>query len=287
VPSPFPGMDPYLEDNALWPLFHQQFVVCLYQRLLPHLTDRYRARVANRSYRSEERGTGSGDETHEDYIEIRQPNDGQLVTLLDLVSPANKTTAASRAAYLETRREARAATAGVVEIDLVLQGSPMLDYSRDGLPTWDYAVTVTRPTYPDRYEIYTTTLQKRLPIFKLPLAVGDRDIILDLQTVFTRCYDQADFAAKIDYNRDPCTPLSETNRQWLDETLVQRNLRGRLPSHEEVAREAYYLWKQEGCPRGRDREHWQAAMEHLRREARASHTSQSVGHADVSKAGVV
>jgi hypothetical protein len=272
VPSPFPGMDPYLEDNILWPLFHHQFVMCLFQILLPNMTDRYGARVAQRSYRADK--ADPGDETHEDYLEIRQRSDGQLVTLLDLVSPANRTTAAGRAAYHETRRAARAVTAGVVEIDLVLQGLPMLDYSRDGLPTWDYAVTVTRPTYPDRYEIYTTTFQKRLPSFKLPLAVGDRETILNLQTAFTRCYDQANFAAKIDYNRDPCTPLSETNLQWLEETLVQKNLRGRLPSHEEVAREAYYLWKQEGCPRGRDREHWQAAIEHLRREALASHISQ-------------
>jgi hypothetical protein len=271
VPSPFPGMDPYLEDNALWPLFHHQFVMCLHQRLLPHLTDRYRARIAKRAYRAEE---PSEPESHEEYTEVRRPSDGQLVTLLDVVSPANRTTAAGRVAYLETRHQAQAANAGLVEIDLVLQGSPTLDYSRDGLPSWDYAITVTRPTYPDRHEIYTTTLQKRLPIFKLPLAVGDRDINLDVQTAFTRCYDQANFAARIDYNRDPCVPLGETYRRWLDETLVQHNRRGRLPSHDEVAREAYSLWRQEGCPGGRDREHWQAAMDHLRREALASGNSQ-------------
>src|SRR6516162_2313866 len=117
-------MDPYLEDSSLWPTFQHEFVACLCQRLVPHLTDRYRARVAQRSYRAEEPGAGSGAETHEDYIEIRRPSDGQLVTLVDVVSPANKTTTAGRATYLETRREAQAANAGLVEIDLVLQGSP-------------------------------------------------------------------------------------------------------------------------------------------------------------------
>ena len=49
MPSPFPGMDPYLEDEVLWPAFHHQLVLCLYQILTPGLVDRYRARIANRS----------------------------------------------------------------------------------------------------------------------------------------------------------------------------------------------------------------------------------------------
>ena len=39
----------------------------------------------------------------------------------------------------------------LVEIDLVLQGQPLWDYSRAGLPDWDYAVTVARATQPERY----------------------------------------------------------------------------------------------------------------------------------------
>jgi len=48
MPSPFPGMDPYLEDAKRWPAFHHQFVATLYQLLLPGLVDRYRARVLTR-----------------------------------------------------------------------------------------------------------------------------------------------------------------------------------------------------------------------------------------------
>ena len=62
----------------------------------------------------------------------------------------------------------------------------MLDYAREGLPDWDYAVTVTRATQPDRFEIYTATLQKRLPRFRLPLASDDRDMVVDLQTIYAR-----------------------------------------------------------------------------------------------------
>ena len=226
--SPFPGMDPYLEDERLWPAFHHQLVSCLYQILLPGLVDRYRARVAQRHYHTEQALFTSvvREEHREDLIEIRQRSDGRLVTLLEVVSPANKTTGVGRGAYLAKRAEARHAGGNLVEIDLVLQGQPMLDYSREGLPDWDYAVTVTRSVQPERYEIYTATLPKpRLPRFRLPLAADDRDTVLDLYAAFCRAFDQGNFAAKIDYQRDPPTRLSEEQRKWLTGFLKQQKLR--------------------------------------------------------------
>jgi hypothetical protein len=220
-------MDPYLEDEKLWPVFHHHLVMSLYQILLPGLVDRYRARVGQRHYVTEQALFTSvvREEHQEEYIEIRQRSDGRLVTLLDVVSPANKLAPCGRQAYLDKRQDGKNAGANLVEIDLVLQGLPTLEYSRDGLPDWDYAVTVTRSRQPERYEIYTATLQKRLPRFRLPLAADDRDTVLDLHTAFTRCYEQGDFASKIDYGRDPATPLNNEDRQWLDELLKQHKLR--------------------------------------------------------------
>jgi hypothetical protein len=220
-------MDPFLEDEKLWPSFQHQLVNCLYQILLPGLVDRYRARVGQRHYATEQALFTSvvREEHHEEYIEIRQRTDGRLVTLVDVVSPANKTTTQGRQSYLDKRREGRSASSNLVEIDLVLQGQPMLEYSRDGLPDWDYAVTVTRSTQPERYEIYTATLQKRLPRFRLPLAADDRDTVLDLHAACARAYDQGNFAAKIDYQRDPVTALNEDDRRWLDEHLKKEKLR--------------------------------------------------------------
>src|SRR5262245_14240077 len=117
MPSPFPGMDPYLEDAELWPEFQQRFVTCLLQVLLPALTERYVARTSERRYYA-----CGGAELHEPYIEIKQRDSGRLTTLIDVVSIANKTTAAGRTAYLETRQQAMAGGVSMVEIDLVLQG---------------------------------------------------------------------------------------------------------------------------------------------------------------------
>jgi hypothetical protein len=227
MPSPFPGMDPYLEDEQLWPVFQHQLVASLYQVLLPGLVDRYRARIHQRTFVTEEPLFTSiiRQERTEEFIEVRQRTDGRLVTLVDVASPINKTLSQGRAAYHETRRVARAQNANVVEIDLSLQGKPLLDYSRDGLPEWDYAVTVTRCTQPERYEIYTATLPKRLPRFKVPLAPDDRDTVLDLQATFARAFDQGNFAARIDYTRDPGGRMTDSHRRWVGEWLRQMRLR--------------------------------------------------------------
>ncbi len=229
MPSPFPGMDPYLEHPKIWSSFQHQLLACLYQILLPGLVDRYRARVGSRSYISEMPLFTSiiREEYTEEFIEIRTRSDNRLVTLLEVVSPANKTTAAGRQTYLDKRKEAVMQKAGVVEIDLVLQGKPTLTYSREGLPEFDHAVSVTRATAPDRYEIYTATIQKRLPKFKLPLAPDDRDALLDLQAAFGRAYDLGGFSSMINYKGSPPpdVPLTDANKAWIDDLLKQLKLR--------------------------------------------------------------
>jgi hypothetical protein len=218
-------MDPYLEDSKLWPLFQQQLVLCLHQMLQPGLMDRYRARINQRQYFIEQAlFTSVVREEHiEELIEIRQRSDGRLVTLIDVVSPTNKSTATGRQAYLERRASSRGAS--LIEMDLLLQGQPMLEYSRNGLPDWDYAITVTRASSPDRHEIYTATLQKPLPRFRLPLSPDDRDTVLDMQAIFARCFDHSAFADKIDYTSDPPLVIPDEDRRWLAELLKQKKLR--------------------------------------------------------------
>src|SRR5476651_1214947 len=109
VPTPFPGMDPFLEQANLWPAFHRQFVAALYQHLLPGLVDRYRARIGGRKFTAElVLFTSIQREDHEEeYLEIRSRTDNRLITLIDMVSLANRTHSAGRTAYLETRKRAQ------------------------------------------------------------------------------------------------------------------------------------------------------------------------------------
>src|SRR5262249_39848492 len=158
-----------------WAAFQPLLVNRLYQMVVHSLIgrDRYTAGVA------------------EAVIEVRQRDDNRLVTLLEVISPAKKITLAGTTAYTE---RVRAMQANTVDIDLLLQGRPLFDYAN-----WDYAVMVTRSTHPERFEIYSSTLSKRLPSFRLPLGIDDRDAVLDLQLAVTQAYDLGDFRNKIDY----------------------------------------------------------------------------------------
>ena len=50
MPSPFPGMDPYLEDPAMWPDVHQRFITYLSDAMQPHIRPQYSARIGERIY---------------------------------------------------------------------------------------------------------------------------------------------------------------------------------------------------------------------------------------------
>ena len=45
MPSPFPGMDPYLEDPAFWSDFHARFITYWSDALSDCLPDNYEARI--------------------------------------------------------------------------------------------------------------------------------------------------------------------------------------------------------------------------------------------------
>jgi uncharacterized protein DUF4058 len=224
--SPFPGMDPYLEAPPLWPEFHHNLVVCWMEVLLPSIGDRYRLRIGSREYVNQQVLLVSviKEQHKEEYLEVRQRGTDKLITLVDLISPANRATAVGRQAYLAGRAEARQAGAHVVEHDLVLQGQTCLDIAPDSVPDYDYAITVGRARQPDRFEMYTTTVQKKLPRIRLPLASDDRDLVVDVQAIFTRCYDRF-FTGRINYKKDPPILLRDSDHKWMVQTLKQAGLR--------------------------------------------------------------
>jgi hypothetical protein len=227
MPCPLPGMDPFLEQEKHWPTFHYNLMNVLFQVVTPSLVERYRARVLERTITVEHVLFTSVTrvEHREPYLEIRQRSDSKLITLVEVISPTNKTTAQGRQAFLEKRNEAQRFRANIVEIDLVLDGQRMHDFSRENLPAWDYNVVVTRGPRPEQFELYTANLDKRLPRFKLPLATDDRDTVIDLQAALHRVYDQTDFASTVNYQVDPQTKLDADQRRWLDKYLRGQGIR--------------------------------------------------------------
>lgn len=50
MPSPFPGMNPYLENPELWPEVHSRLIVAMADALNPQLMPKYRAAIDQRVY---------------------------------------------------------------------------------------------------------------------------------------------------------------------------------------------------------------------------------------------
>ena len=54
MPSPFPGMDPYLEAPELWPDFHHELISAIRKRMNLLLRPAYHSMVEDRVYISDE-----------------------------------------------------------------------------------------------------------------------------------------------------------------------------------------------------------------------------------------
>lgn len=48
MPSPFPGMDPYLEKRTIWPGVHQRLIACISETIQPLIRPKYIATIGER-----------------------------------------------------------------------------------------------------------------------------------------------------------------------------------------------------------------------------------------------
>ncbi len=81
------------------------------------------------------------------------------------------------------------------------------------------------PDLHDRQEVYAVLLRCRLPCVAVPLAENDRDVPLDLQAVFTRCWEEGPYPELLRYDGPPPGPLAADEVSWCEELLHAAGLR--------------------------------------------------------------
>ena len=264
MPSPFPGMDPYLESPVVWPGFHDKLVVQTVAVLQPQLRARgyfadsnervwltephrpvypdnvilqHRQPVASSEAENADTTTALADEPvvirladveiRESFVEIYDQASNQIVTGIEFISPTNKSDHEGRRRYQQKQEETRNAGIHLVEIDLIRRGPSVIDVSADMLDTLaphDYIVHLGRRQSID-IELYPISLRERLPRIRLPLKTGDADATLDLQDVFNRCYEIGPYPERLDYRQPPGPPLQPNDEIWLDELLKTQGFR--------------------------------------------------------------
>src|SRR5690606_10818361 len=92
------------------------------------------------------------DEVREVWLEIRSPQSGEVVTVLELLSPTNKRPGRGRQKYEEKRFATLGTRTHLVEIDLLRGGAPMP--ISGSVPRSDYRILVSRGNRRPRAELY-------------------------------------------------------------------------------------------------------------------------------------
>ncbi|MBX0326623.1 DUF4058 family protein [Oscillochloris sp. ZM17-4] len=99
-------MNPYLEQTALWPDVHNRLIVAIADALAPQLRPRYYVAIEERTYPSvgEDQDVSEVpvlDEMRETFLEVRSAAHERVVTVLEILSPANKRAGAGRTQYID------------------------------------------------------------------------------------------------------------------------------------------------------------------------------------------
>ena len=132
-----------------------------------------------------------------------------------------------RELYLQQQVEILGSEVHLMEIDLLRGGehtTPMLlDRLRRKAGPFDYHVSVHRFDQPGRFHIYPWQLADPLPVIGSPLLPGDGEVWLDLQAVFTRCYDTGPYRRRVAYAPVRIVPpLSREQLDWVQQVLQQQ-----------------------------------------------------------------
>ncbi len=253
MPSPFPGMNPYLEQEQAWHDFRESFMPGARDVLSAQVLPRYFVKIDEHVYIHElgedsrrlvgradlaiARGPSAGDRStatglleapafvwqpsmdveRHCYLEIRDRHNRQLITVIELLSPSNKRLGSDRDQFLAKQTQLLSSTANLVEIDL-LRGGPRMPWLE--MPPCDYCAVVSRVEERPRGGIWPIRLRERLPIIPVPLKTGEPDVKLDLQQLLNRVYDAAGYEVYI-YTGEPEPPLSAEDAAWARQFLPQ------------------------------------------------------------------
>jgi Protein of unknown function (DUF4058) len=257
MPSRFPGMDPYLERH--WLDVHAKLVGYaaddLNSRLPPDLVASIEERVAIESDAYDRfigpdirvtetpprqiADSGSrhaavatlpfrlvfqDDPITERFIRVIEVGSERLITVLEFVSPTNKR-GKGLAKFKAKRAELLESGVNFVEIDLVRAGNwrALLRPHRCPLKALaTYRFTIRVPTDREATYLQPAHLRERLPDIPVPLRGDEPPVILDLQSLVDRAYDNGRYRRRLDYSRPLDPPLDPDDAAWASDLILPK-----------------------------------------------------------------
>jgi hypothetical protein len=248
---PFPGMDPWLEHPDRWPDVHNSLITAIRDALAPLVLPRYFVRVESRTtvltgldvgrvYRpgvsihatelgAKARAPGVAvlerpeikpyhvvlpieEEIEEPFLAIQELPGRKLVTVVEILSPANKKTTDARKDYLDKRSDLIRSKVSLVEIDLLRAGEPMPVINPPA--SSDYRIMICRAGRLKSAALYVFSWTNPIPPIPIPLLPTDVEPTLDLNAVLHALIDRARYDLVIDYHRPPEPALRREDESW-------------------------------------------------------------------------
>jgi hypothetical protein len=247
-------MNPYLEQDRAWHDFHGRFCMRIAEVLTPQVRPRYIVKFDEHVYIHElpagaryflgrsdvsvarmpasvSSPPGAAvleapaqvrlpavDIERISYVEIRDRDSWQLVTVFELLSPSNKKPGPDREQYLAKRGQLLASAVHFVELDL-LRGGPRMPL--EDLPACDYYAMVSRMEKRPRADLWPLRLRDRLPRIPIPLSDSHPSAWLDLRAALDHVYDAAGYEDYI-YLGEPQPRLSAEEAEWARQFVPAR-----------------------------------------------------------------
>jgi hypothetical protein len=258
MPSPFPGMDPYLEHPSAWANIHHRLITAIADFLAPQLLPKYQILIEERIYQVEtedsiligvpdvtiqkagasskpiETGNIAVSEPYtqprsvtlsypetvrQSYLEVREIATGQVITVIEVLSPVNKRQGRGRIDYENKRAMVFNSSSNMVEIDLLRQGQPMAEQDTQT----HYRILVSAEEKRPQADLYDFNLQDLIPCFPLPLRTEDSCPRVDLRSLLDGIYDRSGYGFVIDYSQPPIPALAENDLNWVRQWLAQQS----------------------------------------------------------------
>ena len=262
--SPFPGMNPYLEQPEIWSQVHKWLTLLIAQTLNPQLRPQYRVAIEERVYEAKgedsllvgipddvvvqpSRTTPTPEQNsaniavatpavkpqkvtlpmtetvREWYLEVRQVETGDVITVIEIISSKNKRAGEGRIKYESKRQKLLDSRTHLIEIDLLRQGKA-LPMNGQAI-TSHYRILVSRSSERPQADLYGFNLQQEIPVFPLPLKPEDTEPLINLQELLHRLYDQGSYDLAINYHTELKPSLSQADAAWVDQVLREQGLR--------------------------------------------------------------
>ena len=246
MPSPFPGMDPYLESQPYWANLHSSMFSAVQSELkkrLPRgyaiwldiyvwlhepdaetrrgkpddfITHKHRGESANGVTTLPAPATSLLPAVRREgnkYLKIKEVRSDRVITVIEFLSPANKKPGPDRDGYLAKRNEYLATDTNIVEIDLHRTGMRM-PMGKPKPPRADYYALVCQAADFPKTGIWPFSVRDPLPDVPVPLNPKHGFVMLPLKTCFDIAYEQGPYDTVVDYSKPPRIRLHGDDAAW-------------------------------------------------------------------------